>query len=207
MLRLFTPVAIVCDHTMTDDASALRGMLESFRLRVDFYHFIQKPQVFDFFAQPNNYAYTILICHGTGETPEDMNIRFEVVDQESGDYDNPEGWDSVTIELTPTKIAEHLQNRGGTLISIACGSGREPLAHAFLKSGYQTYIAPAETFVNAGSALVFVVNLFYYLMAEDRDYATTIYTEKEAVEKAAQLDPDFCYGTKLYRYYTTKENT
>ena len=33
MLKLFTPVAIVCDHTMTEEASALRGMLESFRLR------------------------------------------------------------------------------------------------------------------------------------------------------------------------------
>ena len=41
MLSLFTPVAIVCDHSMNDDASALRGILESFRLRVDFYHFLK----------------------------------------------------------------------------------------------------------------------------------------------------------------------
>ena len=125
MLKLFTPVAIVCDHTMTEQASAIRGMLESFRLRVDFYRFVQKPQVFDFFAQSRNYAYTIILCHGGGGTPEDMHLRFDVVDQVSGNYENPEGWDSVDIEFTPSKIAEHVQNREGTLISIACGSGNQ----------------------------------------------------------------------------------
>ena len=206
MLKLFTPVAIVCDHTLTEQASALRGVLESFRLRVDFYRFVQKPQVLDFFTQSRHYAYTIIFCHGGGGTPEDMHLRLEVVDQASGDYENPEGWDSVTIELTPANIAEHVRNRNGTLISVACGSGRKPLADAFLKSGYCSYIAPTETYVNSDSTLVFVVNLFYFLMAEDRDYATTTYTEQKAVEKAAQLDPDFCYGTKLFRYYTATED-
>ena len=205
MLKLFTPLAIACDHTMTEEASALRGMLESFRLRVDFYRFVQKPQVFDFFSQARNYAYTIILCHGGGDTPEDMALRLDVVDQVSGDYENPEGWDSVTVELTSAKIAEHIKNRDGTLISIACGSGREPLADAFLKSGYHTYIAPTN-FSNTDSALVFVVNLFYHLMAGDRDYATTVYTEQEAVETAAQLDPAFIYGTKLFRYYTSVED-
>ena len=106
-----------------------------------------------------------------------------------------------------TEIAEYLQNRGGTLISITCGSGRKPLANAFFKSGYRTYIAPGETYADTDSALVFIVNLFYQLMAEDREYATTIYTEQEAAEKAALLDPDFCYGIKLFRCYTTKETT
>ena len=36
MLRLFTRVAVVCDHTMLQDAHALRGMLEAFGLQVDF---------------------------------------------------------------------------------------------------------------------------------------------------------------------------
>ena len=43
-------------------------------------------------------------------------------------------------------------------------------------------------------------------MAVDRDYATTTYTVQEAVAKAAQLDPDFCYGTKLFRCYTKRES-
>ena len=40
MLRLFTPVAIVCDRTMLREADALRGVLESFRLQVDFHYFV-----------------------------------------------------------------------------------------------------------------------------------------------------------------------
>ena len=82
MLRLFTPVAIVCDRTMLREADALRGVLESFRLHVDFHYFVQKRQILDFFSQQRNYAYTIIFCHGSGETPEDMHLRLEVVDQE-----------------------------------------------------------------------------------------------------------------------------
>ena len=115
MLRMFTPVAIVCDRTMIREAHALRGVLESFALQVDFHYFIQKRQILDFFAQPRNYAYTIIFCHGSGKTAEDMHLRLEVVDQESGDYDTPgdEGWDFVVVELTPAKIAEYVQNRDG----------------------------------------------------------------------------------------------
>lgn len=40
-----------------------------------------------------------------------------------------------------------------------------------------------------------------------RDYATTTYTEQEAVEETAKLDPDFRYGPKLFRYYTKEEKT
>lgn len=211
MLRLFTPVAIVCDHTLTEQASALRGMLESFRLRVDFYRFVQKPQVFDFFGQPRNYAYTIIFCHGGGSTPEDMALRLDVVDQASGDYESEEDWDSVIVELTPKKIAEHVQNREGTLIAMSCGAGRQPLAEAFLKSGYRSYIGPTEGYVDTVSGLVFAVNFFYNLMTPERDYgrdyATTTYTEQEAVKEAAKLDPDFRYGPKLFRCYTKKEGT
>ncbi len=216
MLRMFTPVAIVCDRTMLREAHALRGVLESFALQVDFHYFIQKRQILDFFAQPRNYAYTIIFCHGAGKTAEDMHLRLEVVDQESGDYDTPgdEGWDFVVVELTPAKIAEYVQNRDGTLLSTACGSGREPLAEAFLKSGYRSYIAlvhlddPEEIYVDLDSSLVFFTNFFYYLMdGVDRDYSTTTYTEQEAVENASQLDPDFCFGTKIFRRYTTKEIT
>lgn len=214
MLRLFTRVAIACDRTMLKEAQALRGMLEAFRLQVDFYYFVQKRQILDFFAQPRNYAYTIIFCHGSGETAEDMHLRLEVVDQENGDYDTPgdEGWDHVVVELTPAKIAEYVQNREGTLLSTACGSGREPLAEAFLKSGYQSYIAPVhpddpkEIYVDLDSSLVFFTSFFYYLMdGVDRDYSTTSYTEQEAAEKAAQLDPHFRCGTKTFQRYTAVE--
>ena len=41
----------------------------------------------------------------------------------------------------------------------------------------------------------------------DRDYSTTTYTEQEAVKKASQLDPDFRFGTKIFRRHTKKEIT
>ena len=210
MLRLFTRVAIACDRTMLQDAHALRGMLEAFGLQVDFYYFIQKRQILDFFAQPLNYAYTVIFCHGSGKTAKDMHLRLEVVDQEDGNYDTPEGWDRVVVELTPAKIVEYVQNREGTLLSTACSSGRKPLAEAFLKSGYQSYLAPVhpddatkEIDVDIDSSLVFFTTFFYYLMdGVDRDYSTTSYTEQEAAEKAAQLDPHFRFGTKTFQRYT-----
>ena len=214
MLRMFTRVAVVCDRTMLRDAQALRGMLEAFGLQVDFYFFVQKRQILDFFSQPRNYAYTVIFCHGSGETAENMHLRLEVVDQEDGDYDTPgdEGWDHIVVELTPAKISEYVQSREGALLSTACGSGREPIAEAFLKSGYRAYIAPVhpdepeEIYVDLDSSLVFFTSFFYYLMdGVDRDYSTTVYTEQEAAEKAAQLDPHFRFGTKIFRRYTADE--
>lgn len=215
MLKMFTPVAIVCDHTMFREAHALRTVLESFALQVDFHYLIQKRQVLDFFAQSRNYAYTVIFCHGSGESVDDMHLRIEVVDQQSGDYDNPEGWDFIAVELTPARIAEYIQNRDGTLLSTACGSGRKPLAEAFLNAGYSAYIAPISLEdseehedVDLDSSLVFFITFFYYLMAGvERDYSTTTYTEQEAAEKAAEVDPDFILGTKCFRRYTTEENT
>jgi hypothetical protein len=41
----------------------------------------------------------------------------------------------------------------------------------------------------------------------DRDYSIITFTEQEAVEKAAQFDPDFRFGTKTFRRHTKKEIT
>ena len=213
MLRMFTPVAIVCDRTMYREADALRGVLESFALQVDFYNLIQKQQLLAFFSQHRNYAYTVIFCHGSGDTANESHLRIEVVDQKSGDYDAPTGWDFIAVELTPDKITEIVRNREGTLLSTACGSGRKPLAEAFLKSGYNSYIAPVSLEdsdmledVDLDSSLVFFINFFYYIMAGvERDYSTTTYTEQEAVDKAIELDPDFILGTKCFHRYTKEE--
>ena len=37
MLRMFTPVAVVCDRTMIREADTLRHAPENFRLQVDFH--------------------------------------------------------------------------------------------------------------------------------------------------------------------------
>jgi hypothetical protein len=204
-MQLFTPIGIVCDHTMVEPATALRAVLESFRLRVDFYRMVQRRQVLSFFAEPPaQYAYTILWTHGSGSTAEDMHLAFEVVDQKEGNYQQAEGWEAVTLKLTPDAIAEYVRQQSGTLISTACGAGRDPLARAFLQTGYHTYIAPLETYYDLDAGLLFCINFFYYLLAEDRDYAPITYSEQAAFELAAQSDPDFPSGTRAFRYYTTQ---
>ena len=66
-----------------------------------------------FFAQPLNYAYTVIFCHGSGKTAEDMHLRLEVVDQEDGDYDTPEGWDRFAVELTTCENRRICPKSGG----------------------------------------------------------------------------------------------
>ena len=56
-MALFTNVAIVCDRTMVEYAQALRSVLEGYRVRVDFYRFVQKPQVSQFFQQERQYPF------------------------------------------------------------------------------------------------------------------------------------------------------
>lgn len=130
-----------------------------------------------------------------------MHIALEVGQQEDGDYDKTDGWRVTTLQLTPAWITEHVRDRSGALISTACGSGREPLARAFLKSGYASYIAPVETYYNADAGLIFTVNLFYFLLSEDRDYTPHIYSEEAAVESVLKVDPDFIWGPSVFRRY------
>lgn len=206
-MKLFTPVAVVCDHTMVENAAALRAMLEAYRLRVDFYRFVQKPQVFNFFSQDLQYPYTIIFCHGMGEGDENMHMALEVVEQEDDDYDQTDGWSMTTVQMTPAWIAEHVQGRSGSLISTACGSGREPLARAILGAGYSSYIAPVETYYNADAGLIFVANFFYFLMSEDRDFAPVIFSECEAVENASNVDLSFQFGPKVFRCYPLAQHS
>ena len=201
-MRLFTPVAIVHDHTMAHVASALRGVLEAFHLRVDYYRMVQLRQVQSFFASPSPfYEYMVILAHGSGEMKEDMHIAFEVGDQKDGKYEEPEGWELVTYKLTPAEIAKSARRPGGALLSLACGSGREPLARAFLERGFRAYIGPETTYYNTASGLLFFINFFYHLTSETRDYCTVIRSERAAFELAAGTDPGFDCGPSVFRYY------
>jgi len=201
-MRMFTPVAIVHDHTMAHVASALRGVLEAFHLRVDFYRMVQLRQVRSFFASPSIfYEYMVILAHGSGDTEEDRHIAFDVVDQKDGKYEEPEGWESVTYKLTPAEIAKSARRPGGALLSLACGSGREPIARAFLERGFRAYIGPYTTYYNTDSGLLFFINFFYHMRSDDRDYCTVIRSEREAFELAAGTDPEFECGPRVFRYY------
>lgn len=91
-MKLFTNVAIVTDQTMDEDADAIRGVLESFRLRVDFYRLVQKPQVTNFFQQDRQYPYTILFSHGAGDPPDELHLAIQVVDQKGWQVRRAAGW-------------------------------------------------------------------------------------------------------------------
>jgi hypothetical protein len=198
------PVAVVTDRDSVEVASAIRAALEVFRLRVDFYRMVQRRHFLAFLAGEHiPYDYTVLCAHGTGPD-EAPRIVVEVVDQVAGDYEAETGWESVLVELTPQTIPKLVHAAGGTLVCGACGGGRAPLAEAFLGAGYDTYIGAEQSYVDAESAFLFTVGFFYFALAEDRGPDAVPYSDAEAVERAAALDPNFRYGTRLYRYYSRR---
>lgn len=195
-MKLFERVVIACDYApeMLGLATAMRAALEGFNLRVDFHRLIQKRQVMDFFSRPPDADYTILVTHGGGG-----QITVRVVDQAEGDYSKVDGWDEVKFALTPDNIPEVVKGQRGTLVAIACGGGRQPLASAFLAAGYDAYIGADADYYDGDAAVLFVASLFYHLRTEDRDYATHAYTLEEAVARAAGADADFAVGTRVFR--------
>ncbi len=197
-MKLFSRVAIACDHTaeMLQMASALRAMLESFAFHVDFHHLIQKRQVVEFFGPSTpRYDYAVIFTHGDAG----KHLTFHVVDQADGDYDKVEGWESVEFALTPAEIAEHVRGPKGVLISVACGGGTDALPQAFLAAGYEAFVGADADYIASDACLLFTSGLFYFLLAEERDYAPHAYTLPEAVEQASKIDPDFELGTRPFR--------
>lgn len=202
-MKLFDRVAVICDYApeMLGLAIAIRATLEGFNLGVDFYHLAQKRQVLEFFSRPPSTDYTIVVTHGDGGG----QITFSVVDQVDGDYTKVEGWEEAKFALTPDTIPEFVKGQRGTLIVIACGGGKLPLASAFLAAGYDAYIGADAGYYDADAAVLFVASLFYHLRAEDRDYATRAYSLEEAVARAAGADADFVMGTQVFRCWRSAD--
>ncbi len=195
-MRLFERVAVVCDHTpeMLEMAGALRTMLECFTLRVDLHHLIQKRQVLNFFARPQEADFTVLFTHGE----EGKQLTFTVVDQEDGDYEAVHGWEGVEFALTPENIPEVVGGAHGALIAVGCGGGQRTLADAFLAAGYEVFVGATTDYVDSNASLLFVVGMFYHLLAETQDYAPHGYTIVEAVARASEIDRDFAEGTRAF---------
>ena len=200
-MKLFSRVAIVCDHTpeMLQMASALRAMLEGFSLRVEFHHLVQKRQIAEFFSRSDlECDYTVVFTHGD----EGKHLTFHVVDQADGDYDKEEGWSSIVFALTPDNIPKYVNGPSGTLISFACGGGRGALPRAFLAAGYDAYVGADADYIDADACLLFATGLFYCLLAEERDSGTRAYTLPEAVEQASKMDPGYYAGTRVFRCWS-----
>src|SRR5215207_1589363 len=174
----------------------LRSFLEEFGLRVDLYRLYQKRNVEDFFAGrgvPKECRYTGLCGHGPDADPK---IRLK-----DGDPDAVEGWEPRPFDLSKGNVPGLVTAPRGVLVAGGCGAGREPLARAFLEAGYDSYVGATEDYVDRDSALLFTIGFFYYLLADERDYAPRTFTDREAAERAAAMDCEFELGTRPYRYW------
>lgn len=185
----------------------LQSVLQQFGIRTHLYRFYQTEHVVGFFARkgvPDEVRFTILCAHAGGPA-DNPAIHYDLVEQKDGDVTSPYGWEDYDLEISKNTIPELVTDARGTLVAMGCGAGREPLARAFLEAGYEGYVGATEEYIDGDSAFVFTVNLFYHLMAEERDFAPKAHTVAEAVELAALTDPDFAEGTRPYRYWS-REN-
>lgn len=175
-------------------AIALRGMLEFYGLSVSLVWLNEKQNAIDFFAGYISKAdYTILCAHGIGK---ENRIWLTVIEKMTGaDY----CYEEVEFNLTPDNVGEYVKNSGGTFITTACESGREVFAKAFLSTGYHAFIAP-EVAVDVTSSAMFICGFFCNMLAHERDIHKATYTEREAVERAAAIQP-FPDGTAAFRYF------
>lgn len=175
-------------------ATAIRGVLEFYGLQVTLVWLNEKQDAIDFFAGHAPKAdYTILCAHGIGK---ENRIWLMVVEKVVGtEY----RYEEVEFNLTPDNIGEYVKNAGGTFITTACDSGCEGFAKAFLAVGYRAFIAPSVA-EDLSSAVMFICGFFCNMLAHNRDIHKATYTEREAVERAAAIQP-FPDGTAAFRYF------
>lgn len=202
-MQLFDRVAIVVDQHFTEHATALRAFLESMRLRVDVYRIVQDRNVYDFFENhAHRYAYTVIQCHGTGDDSLPSIDLTSVRPLTSKDYSSQGEWEPITVGLSPTTVGQIIAGRGrGTLISLACGSGRTALGRAMLEQGYDTYIGPSKPYIDTDATMIFAMNYFYALLSNDRDYSSG-YLADESFAFAQGIDPSFTDGPRLMTKYS-----
>jgi hypothetical protein len=192
-MKLGDRVGVVCDHTLIEEAHAIRATLESFRLRVDLHRLVQRWQAADFFQKrAREYEHLVLCAHGTEE-----RIKLEVIEPKRT---NPELGDWVEYLLKPPTIPDQLAGFQGTLTSTACFSGLEPFGTAFLKAGFRAYQGPTG-YVDSTSSTMYVLAFFYFLQFEWHLPAPENYAVAQAAEAARLLDRRAKYGTKLWRLY------
>ncbi|WP_436774664.1 hypothetical protein [Yinghuangia sp. YIM S09857] len=134
------------------DATALRGMLEGFGVRVNFFPVGQPRHLVAALGGERTVApYVVIACHGD----EGVILLDELADE-------PAAFQPFNGALGPTEVRRHLELSGSVVIATGCDTGDEALARAFLDAGAEAYIAPAGApFGYAGTfAPVF---LFYEL--------------------------------------------
>jgi hypothetical protein len=130
-------------------------------------------------------GYVVLCCHGLekqlSDMPEEIRMGFHIQEERNG------AWSPGEFGLTPNSIPDLVRLPGRTALALGCGCGREPLARAFLSTGVRAYIGSPVP-VDQDATAMFATAFFYHLLSPERDSAVTC-SEREAVERAARLDP------------------
>ena len=148
---MFESVVIACDQTTLDMASAIRGVLEGFRLHVYLHFCVQEQNVWDVLAGkiPDS-SYVILCATGGG---------FQVVTKREG------VWGPTCVALTPDFVREKVALAGRGIISMGCGTGRQELAQAFLHTGCRAFLGPddlgpEDVHIDQDADTLFVITFF-----------------------------------------------
>ena len=186
-MEMFDSVVIGCYPSTQDIGMAVRGALELFRLNAYMHYCVQKRNVVDFLAGgvPES-DYVVLCCGGANDTRLDapmseMKIVFlNLVEQVEGK------WGPTELVLTPETIGEYVMLEGRTVITLGCGTGREPIARAFLDAGCKGYIGPVDAIDQDATAL-FTIGFFYHLLQHTRPGMERI-SDEEAVKQAGGID-------------------
>jgi hypothetical protein len=180
LVKLGDKVGVVCDHTVIEEARAIRAALESFRLRVELHRLVQRWQAEDFFAhRAKDYEHLVLYGHGN-----EQRIKLQVIETKK---ENRELGDWVEYLLKPATIPDQLLGFRGALVSTACCSGQEAFGAAFLKAGCEAYLGPTD-YVDQSSSTLYVIALFYFLQYEECLPSPEKYTIAEAAEAARLVD-------------------
>jgi hypothetical protein len=168
-LVLQEPLSIIALGDTGTEPMALRGVLEAFNYRVEI-HWVGSRKQFIAILRGDipTHPYVVLSAHG--------DERGILVPDEA-----PVGADELAEVV-------HLPDR--VLLSLACRTGGDAFAKAFLAGGCHAYIAASEE-MEASSALLFAIHLFYFLSPTHRRPL------REAVGEARKHDAQ-CARFSLY---------
>ncbi len=146
------------------------------------------------FRDDTAFAITLMACHGWGKTDADAVINWHLHRPV-----NEIEWEGYELRWTKENIRHYVRSGRGLLLSMACWSGKQVWADAFLDAGFSSYVAHQGT-SDKLSAYQFVAAFVGYLVYEDRDTAKKTLSIQEAVRMANRIDelPDGAMGFKCF---------
>lgn len=151
------------------DATAIRGALEAFGVRVNYFPVGQARHIVAVLGGERAAApYVVIACHG-----DEGEILMDELAEELAAFQPFNG------NLGPAEVRTHLSFPGSVVIATGCDTGHEALAEAFLDAGAGAYVAPEHG--PFGYASVFAPLFLFYELTELR-------TLEEAVERLRAHD-------------------